>query len=586
MDKTFLTKKWSPLVSYWVAFAVLTFVLFCKCLFLQVEVWHSILFSSIVHAPYNFWSFWTTKIAISLLFASLIFFFRRQWWSIVLCLFLDVWILANMMYWRSNGLLLDGPALAMVGNMNGFWDSIWVLFEWQDAIPFALTAVYACVLAKCSFDKRKIKIGIIAMVVALFLNQLSFSLIKKHALINDLCDAKPLVCYAAYNPFSFESRQELYRLQKYYDYYNFSVIHALLFESLNYFDIIKNRIMPPEFTAEEKLEIECLLRHSSTTIDNENPLILVLVESLESWAVQPAVMPNLSHFIATHPVAHIKYVESQTASGCSADGQMIVNTGLLPIKNGATCFAFSHIQYPSLVNRESSVTILPHNTSVWNQIVMGPAYGYTKTIENIPECNLFDSVVVAAQQGYKTILAVTITSHVPFSNYKLSQVEYSASLPTTMVNYMKCLNYTDACLEHLLAQIDTVPELASTTICITGDHSIFWDDARTEFSAALKQPNVEVAENGIENRSCPCIIYSPKLKQRITITDSVYQMDIYPTLLPLIGADDYFWHGVGINLLDSAARNNRKLLPNEAQHLSDLLIRSDYFKTFVQSNNE
>lgn len=79
----------------------------------------------------------------------------------------------------------------------------------------------------------------------------------------------------------------------------------------------------------------------------------------------------------------------------------------------------------------------------------------------------------------------------------------------------------------------------------------------------------------------PLIIYSPEIEGNIQVTDICYQMDIFPTILHLIGAEDYYWHGFGVNLLDSAARNNRPCTEQEAYRLSDLTIRSDYFRTYI-----
>ena len=77
----------------------------------------------------------------------------------------------------------------------------------------------------------------------------------------------------------------------------------------------------------------------------------------------------------------------------------------------------------------------------------------------------------------------------------------------------------------------------------------------------------------------PLIIYSPQIKENVQVTDTCYQMDIYPTILHLIGCKDYYWKGFGVNLMDSVARHNRPITEQEAYELSDKLIRSNYFAT-------
>jgi hypothetical protein len=61
------------------------------------------------------------------------------------------------------------------------------------------------------------------------------------------------------------------------------------------------------------------------------------------------------------------------------------------------------------------------------------------------------------------------------------------------------------------------------------------------------------------------------------ITDHAYQMDIYPTLMDVMGCQDYYWQGVGSSLLDEADYTNRTMTESEAYRISDIIIRSNYF---------
>ena len=75
----------------------------------------------------------------------------------------------------------------------------------------------------------------------------------------------------------------------------------------------------------------------------------------------------------------------------------------------------------------------------------------------------------------------------------------------------------------------------------------------------------------------PLLIYSPNISENIQVRDTCYQMDIYPTIMHLIGCEDYYWKGFGVNLMDSIARHNRSITEQEAYELSDKLIRSNFF---------
>ena len=54
-------------------------------------------------------------------------------------------------------------------------------------------------------------------------------------------------------------------------------------------------------------------------------------------------------------------------------------------------------------------------------------------------------------------------------------------------------------------------------------------------------------------------------------------MDIYPTILNLIGCENYYWQGLGTNILNTQKLNNRSISPNDASNLSNKLIINNYF---------
>ena len=171
---------------------------------------------------------------------------------------------------------------------------------------------------------------------------------------------------------------------------------------------------------------------------------------------------------------------------------------------------------------------------------------------------------------------VTMASHIPFDyGASRSHLQLPESMPRFMADYMKSLHYTDEGLALLLNQIDADSTLQNTTIVITGDHTIFYPDQRREFASYCETEGLDFA---IQEAYCPLIIYSPKrIVQRMDISVPVYQMDIYPTVMSLLGCEDYYWQGVGTNLLDEADDTNRRLTESEAYRISDIIIRSDYF---------
>ena len=99
-----------------------------------------------------------------------------------------------------------------------------------------------------------------------------------------------------------------------------------------------------------------------------------------------------------------------------------------------------------------------------------------------------------------------------------------------------------------------------------------------DYKDYLSNKNLSIAS---KENYCPLIIYSPKIESNVQIDELCYQMDIFPTILHLIGCEEYYWKGFGVNLLDSAARHNRPITEIDAYELSDRLIRSNYFSSYT-----
>lgn len=315
-------------------------------------------------------------------------------------------------------------------------------------------------------------------------------------------------------------------------------------------------------------------------------LLIILVESLESWAIADIegfkIMPNLSNFIETHEsLLFASKIVSQVKHGVSGDGQMILNTGLLPISNGSACNDYGNNTFPNFAHfYYESMVIAPSLT--WNQDVVTPQYGYKHLF--IPETDnwlkIQDDTLLSVCNQYTTktkapycVQTITISSHTPFNRISHS-IPLEANIPQYMYDYIRMLHYTDSCLGNLLESMQSHDLLKNTTIIITGDHTIFKDQLLREFRPYALKYNLSM-KNG--KNYVPLIIYSPNISRKTLLEEEYYQMDIYPTIMHLIGCEDYYWKGFGVNLLDSVARHSRSISEQEAYELSDKLIRSNYF---------
>ena len=141
------------------------------------------------------------------------------------------------------------------------------------------------------------------------------------------------------------------------------------------------------------------------------------------------------------------------------------------------------------------------------------------------------------------------------------------------------MHYSDSCWGEFLRKADTDSILHNATICFMGDHIIFDSNMRKEFEDYCIEYDLDY---DVQNNRTAMVAYSPNLSKTTILEDITYQMDAYPTLLHLIGCEDYYWKGFGINLLDSVARNNRPISEQEAFILSDKIIRANWFESYTK----
>ena len=604
MQSTFLTRLRAWFAqgnrTAWTVFFLFSVFLFVKTMIFHWTCFHCVLISSLWTNPTEFFRFWGGKIVPILFLGSFVFITKRYWWTVIVNPLVDIWMIANLFYYKANTLFLSVEIMKMADNMDGFWDSLLAYMGWDIFSLPIITILYIailCLLHLYSSPKRKYPHFAITMVASIALavlcnyfygllmiqNSITAEINEKWRIHKKFMYYFPLgvVYYYAkesgvdYNGFA----GQYVRFNSICSYLPAGLLYSKLFP-------IGEIIQLTDF---QKEEIEKYIhRTDNITIIPKTNLIFILFESLESWSVDTiceyAYMPNVQQLTKQKHVLFVDKLCSQVRHGTSADGQMIDVTGLLPISNGATCRLYGRNDYSNYAHMYANSTIINPVPDVWQQSVVTFSYQFKELIEPCNGERWSDKEVLNMLSNYVQnqdsnfcVLGITITSHSPFAYGSTHPKHIVPSMPNILSAYLNCLNYTDSCIGVLLRTIQNSPLANNTTIVISGDHTIFRShDADIDKFAS---------EHNIPMRTghtfTPLIIYSPEIEGNIQVTDTCYQMDIFPTILHLIGAEDYYWHGFGVNLLDSAARNNRPCTEQEAYRLSDLMIRSDYFRTYM-----
>ena len=583
-------------------FATVSVVVFFKNLLFHYSCFGYLAFSSLWTNPTDFFAFYFAKISPAIFIAAFVFIFKRKWWICVVSLLLDLWLISNMIYYRANGFFLDIDTIAMAGNMDGFWNSVWTYINWTVyAVPFTtvLLCVYCIFSSKISCVNRASKswrVFAIAMVVVAVLGLYNWFWGAKNTKetapgANDGWKYNFITAVeatASGNTMYFATNQwiESQSCMHFFPAMLYYYLYQRYYHGNN--DISINEI--------DAVEIGRFIQERQNIVPSGN-MVLIIGESFESWAIDlndehgNKIMPNLSRLSAQNNVLYCDKIKSQVMRGSSGDGQMIINTGLLPLASGAACMAYDENEYPNFAELFPFSFVINPCSNVWNQGKMTERYGYKKQIQNSSYSrSVGDSV--ALELAVNTLdtchrpfcmQIITVTTHVPFDCGGRANMSFADEMPDNLRNYLNCMHYADSCIGLFLAKLENDSLMDNTTIVITGDHTIFKKSLLDEYQSFAEKYDFPLPK---DMSYCPLIIYSSQIKNNIRIEDECYQMDIYPTITALIGKESYAFKGFGVNLLDSTLRSNRPVTEGNAYELSEKIIRSDFFKDRYTRTNE
>lgn len=573
-----------------IAFAVTIFV---KNVLFYETCYHSLLFSSLFSNPTEFFVFYGVKVLPAIFLMAIMLLTRRIWWTIVVSCIIDIWCVTNILYYIFFNMFFTWDVLALAGNMDGFWNSLLPYLDMKIWIYPLITLLYVILVSIVHVSTRHNNWFLTVVILCIvgigdigmnsYRYQTWYSATSSEACAWESLNEESMLSW--YMPFG------LYRLHGLFTD-NWSIHYVKAQSISSYFvasliDYARKYIRrKPHLTDKDIIQLSQYVNTSPRKCSPHYNLVFVLVESLESWPLLDTIegniiTPNMNRFIMESNTLYCPYIKSQIKKGGSGDGQMIVNTGLLPILEGAACTSYGNNVFPNYAHYYPNSAIINPTPNAWNQSHVTYSYGYKQLVESnrlhdIDVIHKLDSLLNDSiyQLRPSCVLAITMDSHSPFVRPGGTMLSFTEDVPTSIAFYLDCINYVDSCLGDVFATLNK----DNTILVITGDHIIFKDFMLAEFATSISRMNLCIKE---EKNYCPLLIYSPSFTSSTLINDTCYQMDIYPTIMHLIGCDDYYWKGLGVNLLDSAARHNRPITEQEAYRLSDLMIRSNYFRQYL-----
>lgn len=482
---------------------------------------------------------------------------------------LDIWMLANLISLRSHGSMITGYDFRIAGNMNGFWDSIFVFINFTDLLMFIVTGAFIYVWLKVVDKEKKThwQLGVVGLVLAY-----SLFMVKPYH-FNNIWGLQLNICEQL--NVTGEGREEFAG-----DYTIFSSLIAEAYFCSNLDDIPEK----PQLTNEQISKIMSHMNFVDKEASLQDNLLIILFESLEGWVLNKSIngveiTPNLNRLARENSLYGTK-MSAQTQRGTSSDAQLTVNTGLLPLVYETVCYAYPNNRYYSVGDAMArlgshNAMLIPTDAAAWNQGKVSKPWGFpTLHSKECSDAELFADLAATIDTIPEPfcVQTVTMASHAPFWKYAgESSLEVPEDgLPASKINYIKAVNYTDKCIGQFLEAVKENPKMQNTTILVVGDHAIF-GSSRGEFADSETGKALGAAEADF----VPFILHSPKNLQTREVADTVYHMDLYPTLLSVLKLDTYPWRGVGCDMTKTIERNATE---RELSDLCELIIRSDFFQ--------
>lgn len=342
-------------------------------------------------------------------------------------------------------------------------------------------------------------------------------------------------------------------------------------------------------------QIDDYLELSTEAMSNDtvrSNIIYIIVESLNSDAIglkigNESVTPTIDSLLNCNGTIAFTNVISQVGLGMSADGHLILMTGLLP--NPSEIYASTYgtentfPSLPKLLNNHHNAMILADQGKLWYESDIFRNFGFTD-ISNISSYsskyhNLIsdEMMFLEAQHKIETLQhpfflgLMTISMHAPFWENNMQMpiwIENASNLTNNEQKYLSCLHQFDRALGAFLKSI---PD--NTIIFVASDHSLpinFRDNEHhPTFFMALNTERTELCER------------------------TVGQVNLYPATLEILGLEGINgYRGLAPSALNPAVRGtinaNGEVFGNPSKEavdslhqafaISDLILRSDYFK--------
>lgn len=578
-----------------------TAIVFAAGLFLKLILFDAIWCIDTTFASFSYLETYLSKLFIATLLLLPYILFKSKGVESVILFCLDSLLICNLLYFRTYYTHIPLSSYGLAGNLADFTASVRDSFRMID-ILLPLSSVVTIFIALRRPDRKGISL------VRRFPGY--FAVLVGTAALNAVCLGVKGGFHQAFNAV----RQSSYLCSS-------SAPMFTVFGCM-YYDLTEQqqKITPEiEQRIESWLDAQPAWTPLPDSVEKRRNCILILAESFESWVLEQEVdgqeiTPCLNRLLKEPTTLYAPHVLTQVKGGRSIDAQLMINAGMLPLNSGAYSSLFPDNHYATLpkamheLKHSRNYLLTIDKVSTWNQGAIAysfgldtiiayhdfrkaEAFGTHKRIGDVPffeQCSEKISDGEVWKQDETVFMQfVTYSGHAPFVlPQHLQEISFSDSIPAKAADYMKTARYTDKALGQFVDFLKSRPEYKETLIVITGDHEglAFY---RNELCQAPAMQGVVS-----DKPYTPLIILNSPVGMRYE--DVMGQIDIYPTLLQLLGLERYPWKGMGQSILSPTKRglavgshmnvegdaSDSLTLHHlqQAHDIADLMLRFDYLK--------
>ena len=530
------------------------------------------------------------RIVDSMLFALPFLLFKKRWLLFLYVLIVNLYLLSVIWYFRTYDTIMPLSSYLMVDNLDGLGPSIIHSIHPRDLLQvtpsFLFFVFYMCIYKKkdCNVEAMRVRWWTVVASLLIIIGMIGYPFLP---------NKRPFYK----QPFYLFSTDGVLAFQRY------GVIHFWIYQLAS----LQNVSEDSEKYAcafVDKCASSCNFAVQDATDFERKNLVLILVESFQSWPIGLTVdgvevTPNLNQLIEKTNAIYFPNVMPQVKDGRSSDAQLLINTGLLPLKTGAAASLCAKNKFLSLADAlsqfgYSSSSFICESRTFWNQGATTIAYGFDKLHDCMQgdadrkdaDKNLFMNSLPALKNMRQPFYAqlVTLSSHEPYTEPSdpESPLLHKSFYNDETRNYLIAIQSVDRNLVKFVEELKKGNLYDNSVIVITGDHH---------------QMTYNQYEGREHSKAEDCYVPFIVINSPLTSEHSekvIGQMDIYPSLLNLMGCNSYKWKGLGESVFSDSISNYVsfngyvagdlnvpdcvKKHRDECWEVSDILLRMDYFK--------